>query len=244
VFLMEGFMYRCHPQTSKLVELIREGAIGQVRLIRAEFSFQAGFDPNSRLFNNALGGGGILDVGCYCASMARLVAGAAMGRNFADPIDIKGSGHIGESGVDDFAAALLKFPGDIFAEISAGVTVSQENVVRIFGSEGSILVPSPWFCGRGAGGSKIVVERQGEASRDVVIDTDSDLFTIEADTVAASIANRQAPSPAMTWEDTLGNMRTLDAWRTAIGLTYKGELPHDDYPTIDQRSLRCVPTMA
>jgi predicted dehydrogenase len=76
VFLMEAFMYRCHPQTAKLVELIREGAIGQVRVIQADFSFHGGYNPESRLLNPELGGGGILDVGCYCASMARLIAGA------------------------------------------------------------------------------------------------------------------------------------------------------------------------
>lgn len=63
VFLMEAFMYRCHPQTAKIVELICDKAIGDVRFIQATFSFQAEFDPESRLFKNELGGGGILDVG-------------------------------------------------------------------------------------------------------------------------------------------------------------------------------------
>src|SRR5260221_10563040 len=77
VFLMEAYMYRCHPQTAKLLELIRSGVIGQVRLIQATFSFQADAHPESRLLNNALGGGGILDAGGYCTSMAPLIAGAA-----------------------------------------------------------------------------------------------------------------------------------------------------------------------
>ncbi|MBV9229101.1 MAG: Gfo/Idh/MocA family oxidoreductase, partial [Chloroflexi bacterium] len=85
VFLMEAFMYRCHPQTAKLIELVRSGVIGKVRVIQASFSFHTTFRPESRLLNNALGGGGILDVGGYCASMARLIAGAAVGKDFADP---------------------------------------------------------------------------------------------------------------------------------------------------------------
>src|SRR5579884_662668 len=80
VFLMEAFMYRCHPQTAKLVELLKSGAIGQVRVIQATYSFNSHYNPEGRLYNNALGGGGILDVGCYCASVARLVAGAAIGQ--------------------------------------------------------------------------------------------------------------------------------------------------------------------
>ncbi|MEI6339763.1 MAG: Gfo/Idh/MocA family oxidoreductase, partial [Verrucomicrobiota bacterium] len=80
VFLMEAFMYRCHPRTARIAELVREGAIGTVRLIRANFSFACAFNPESRLFSNALGGGGILDVGSYTASIVRLLAGAATER--------------------------------------------------------------------------------------------------------------------------------------------------------------------
>src|SRR5438105_4075950 len=75
VFLMEAFMYRCHPQTAKLLELIRERTIGDVRMIRASFGFNSAFNPDSRVYSNALAGGGILDVGCYPVSMSRLIAG-------------------------------------------------------------------------------------------------------------------------------------------------------------------------
>src|SRR5205814_2097164 len=146
-FLMEGLMYRCHPQTLKLVELVRSGIIGKVHIIQATLSFHAEFSSTSRLFNNALGPGSILDVGCYCASMARLIAGAAVGKGFADPIHVAGAGHIGElSQVDDYAVATLTFPGDIVAQLFIGFHVTGDNVVRIFGSEGSILIPTPWWC--------------------------------------------------------------------------------------------------
>ena len=225
VFLMEAFMYRCHPQTAKLVELIRSGAIGQVGVIQATFSFRARFDPEARLFKHVLGGGGILDVGCYCASMARLIAGAATGRDSAEPLEVKGVGHIGESRVDDYAIASLRFPGDILAQLATGVHLSQENGVRIFGTEGSIFVPSPWIPGREPQPTTIVVQQSGKAPEEVVIQSDRPLYTIEADTVAEHIGQRQASPPAMTWDDTLGNMRTLDAWRAAIGLVYDMEKP-------------------
>ncbi|MDO8585674.1 MAG: aldo/keto reductase [Armatimonadota bacterium] len=243
VFLMEAFMYRCHPQTEKLVELIRGGAIGEVRMIHATFSFDAGFTPESRLFKNALGGGGILDVGCYTASMARLIAGVAIGHDFADPIEVKGAGHIGVTGVDEYAAATLKFPGDIIAQLATGVGVRQESVVRIDGSEGSIFVPSPWFCGRDTGGPKIIVHRYKEKQpEEIGLDVGTDLlYAIEADTVAASLDKRQAPSPAMTWDDSLGNMRTLDLWRMAVGVTYDTEKADVDYPTVDARPVEIRP---
>src|ERR1051326_3602676 len=232
VFLMEAFMYRCHPQTAKLVELIRHGIIGEVRVIQASFAFNAGFSPTSRVYANDLAGGGILDVGCYCTSASRLIAGAATGKPFADPIEVKGVGHLGQTGVDEWAIASLRFPNDIVAEVSTGVAVGNENVVRVFGSQGWLFVPSPWFCKPADGTPNITVHRHGEKKpREIFIKEKRGLYTIEADTVAASIAKRQAPSPAMTWDDTLGNMKTLDQWRASIGLVYNSEKDEVKIPT-------------
>ena len=199
VFLMEAFMYRCHPQTAKLVDLIRSQAIGEVRVIQATFSFDAPFDPQSRLFSNALGGGGILDVGCYCTSMARLIAGAATGEDFAEPIDVQAAGQLTSTGVDAYTVAVLTFPGGIVAELATGVQVSQENVVRIFGSEGHLVVPIPWSPCHGPGTSRILLHRTGEPEpQEIRINTDRGLYTIEADTVAAHIDRRQVPPPCTT----------------------------------------------
>jgi predicted dehydrogenase/aryl-alcohol dehydrogenase-like predicted oxidoreductase len=241
VFLMEAFMYRCHPQTAKLVELIQAGVIGEVGVIQATFSFRAGFNAGSRLFKQALGGGGILDVGCYCTSMARLIAGAAIGKDFAEPIEVKGTGHLGKSRVDDYAIASLKFPNGILAHIAAGVHLSQENVVRIFGSEGRIHVPTPWIPSREAEPTTIVVHRVGKQPEEIVVESDRHLYTMEADTVARYIERRQAAPPAMTWDDTLGNMRTLDAWRSSIGLVYDVEKPGAQRLTATGRPLAVRP---
>ena len=92
--LMEAFMYRCHPQTQALVDLLKQKTIGDVRVIQATFSFRGGFNPDSRLYKNSLAGGGILDIGCYPGSIVRLLAGAAMGADFADPLDLKAVGHL------------------------------------------------------------------------------------------------------------------------------------------------------
>jgi predicted dehydrogenase/aryl-alcohol dehydrogenase-like predicted oxidoreductase len=225
VFLMEAFMYRCHPQTAKLVELIRDGAIGEVKVIHASFSFRAGDNPESRLLKNALGGGGILDVGCYCASMARLIAGAATGKPFADPVQVQGMGHVGETGVDEYAVANLKFPGDILAQISTGVRVNQDNMVRIYGTEGSIGVPSPWFCSPTDGAVRIVLNQSGKDQQIVTVETDRSLYAYEADAFAEGVRAGETPHPAMSSEDSLGNMKTLDRWRLAFGMVYDAEKP-------------------
>src|ERR1039458_5902085 len=128
VFLMEAFMYRCHPQTEKLVELIRGNILGKIRYIRASFCFEAPLDLKHRLFNPGLGGGAILDVGCYPVSMARRVAGARRGREapvgrpFVQPLEVRGSAVRGsKSQVDERALGVLKFPGGILAEISCAI---------------------------------------------------------------------------------------------------------------------------
>jgi predicted dehydrogenase/aryl-alcohol dehydrogenase-like predicted oxidoreductase len=241
VFLMEAFMYRCHPQIAKLVELLRANAIGKVRMVQATFGFSAGFSPEGRLFKNALGGGGILDVGCYATSMARLVAGVAMGQDFAEPTEVHGVGRIGETGVDEWTTAVAKFPGDIIAQVTTAVRMSPENVVRIFGSEGMIYIPDPWIPNREGGASIIHLTRWGEEPKQIEVTSSGWLYGLEADTVAANLANRQAAPPAMTWADTMGNMRMLDMWRDAIGLVYDAERFDAPHPPVFGRPLAICP---
>lgn len=237
VFLMEAFMYRCHPQTHKLVELLRQKVIGEIRVIHAAFSFHANLPPTARHRANELGGGGILDVGCYCTSMSRLIAGLATGKNFAEPLEVKGVAQLGSTGTDEWAIASVKFPNNILAHLSCGVQVNQENVVKIFGSEGSILIPQPWIPSRDGGITKIIVHRLADKSpQEILIKTDEPLYAIEADTVAAHIEHRQAAFPAMSWDDTLGNMKTLDRWRESVGLIYEQEKPQN-VPTVHRRPL-------
>ncbi len=239
VFLMEAFMYRCHPQIARLVEILRAGTIGEIRLVDAVFSFSVSVPPEHRLLNPELGGGGILDVGCYCTSMARLVAGAAAGTDFAEPLEVSGSAHIGPTGVDEWAVGSLKFRSGMLAQLSCGTRLGRENGVRIYGSEGWIVVPSPWIPAREGGTVRFTVHRHGESGAETIEVTDErGLYGIEADVVAASIERRQAAPPAPSWEDTLGNMATLDRWRAAVGLRYPMERIEADIPPIHGRPLR------
>jgi predicted dehydrogenase len=233
VFLMEAFMYRCHPQTQKVAELVRDGAVGEVQMIRSVFSYNAAFNPESRAYNKALGGGGILDVGCYTTSMTRLLAGAASGEPFMEPTEVKGCGKLGPTGVDHYAAATLKFENDVVAQLITGVGCRVPTEVSVFGSEGRLSVPTPWLPATPCRGAREALPLDTEfppttihlwpngASEPeaIVVAVDRDLFTYEADTVAANIDQRQAP--AMSWDDTLGNMRLMDQWRAEIGLSYE-----------------------
>lgn len=224
VFLMEAFMYRCHPQTAAVVELIRSGAVGEVRIIEAEFSFNAPLNTESRLFNHDLAGGAILDVGGYPMSMARLLAGAAAGKPFAEPDQFGAAGTIGEvSRVDEWAVASLRFPGGIVAQLRTGLQLPQSTRVVVIGSAGRIEVPAPWVVSREGGESHLHLHRKGEDPETLTIREPRPLYAVEADVFAECVAGERA-SP-MSAEDTLGNMRALDRWRDAVGLTYDAEQP-------------------
>ena len=242
-FIGEAFMYRLHPQTQKLWDLIASGAVGEVRAIKSSFGFQMGsFIPGHRLFASELAGGGILDVGGYPVSMSRFVAGAASGKPFLDPVKVSGMAHLTSEGTDDWAAALLQFDNGIIAEVSCSVFVNQENVLRILGSTGRIEVPNFWFAnGDRAGGEGRIDIIGNDGTRETVsIGKQRHLFSFEADAAAEAIfAGRQElASPGMSWADSLGNARALDKWRADAGIEYSIEKPMGRPNTLAGRPLK------
>ncbi len=228
VFLLEAFMYRCHPQILRLVELIKSGIIGEVRVINAHFAYNMGLKLDNIRLQNQTAGGAIVDVGCYTLSAARLVAGAAQGKDFADPLQLTGYGHLGAlSRVDEYAVASLKFPGNIVANLTCGSQVNVESDLRVFGSKGNLRVPSPWFAAPKGNQAKIIVNIDGQPSREEPVASEHDLYAYQVDLLGQGVAagKLQAPSPAMTWADSLGNQRVLDDWRRSVGLVFDREKP-------------------
>jgi predicted dehydrogenase len=225
VFLLEAFMYRFHPLIARLVEIVRNGDIGEVRMMQGNFSYNMGLDLANIRLSHAAAGGGIMDVGCYPISMARLVAGAARGNPFLNPVEVRGSAHLGErSRVDEQAVGTMKFPGGCVAALACGTQVAIDNTFRIWGSEGHISIPVPWHIPEH--NARMVVQRQGEsAPAELLVDAPGSIYTLQIDAVAAAIKRHdiEVKAPGMTWADTLGNMAALDAWRASVGLIFEGE---------------------
>ncbi|WP_203568016.1 aldo/keto reductase [Aestuariimicrobium ganziense] len=242
-FLGEAFMYRLHPQTQKLWDLIAAGTIGEVRFISAAFGYQArAFNPDSRTFASSLAGGGIMDVGCYPVSFARLVAGAAAGQPFLDPAQVSGGASLNPEGTDDTAAAVLTFDNGITAQVSCAVMANLDTTARIHGSEGTIEVPRFWFAGgndRTGGQGHIEIVRP-DGSREVVqAGQTKDLYAYQVDAACeAIIAGRQEfATPGMTWADSLGNARALDKWRKDSGIEFSVETAAQRTSTLAGRPL-------
>ena len=219
-FFMEAYMYRCHPQFARVLEIIASGEIGKLSHVKANFGFNAKFNAASRLYDRKLGGGGILDVGGYCTSLVRLIAGAAQGLPFAEPISLKGAGIVGESGVDEVAYGLLTFAGGFTAEIACAVARNMDNRAIITGDTGSIEMVDPWVPGRNAGPSDatLIITVAGNA-RSEAITNPHQLFSFEAELASRAIAAglKQAPHPAMGWADSIGNNTAQDRWRAELG---------------------------
>ena len=128
-------MWRHHPQVARARELLDGGAIGDLRVIRAHFAFRAA-DPDDIRLQAELDGGGLMDVGCYCVSGCRTLAGAEPERAYAELVP---GGH----GVDVALAATLRFPGDVLAHFDCGLTYPGGSLLAAVGTEGSLRPRRP-----------------------------------------------------------------------------------------------------
>ena len=215
VFFMEAFMYRLHPQITAAIELVKSGRIGALKLIQAEFGFKLPYPGDHRIFDASDYGGGTLDAGGYPLSMARLFAGIADGQQFADPISIQSTSTRHESGVDDLAMAILEFPNRVMAQVSTGVRLNFGEIVRLYGTDGSLTIQSPWFGGGVTGGvCNLVISPDGGPEKTIVVNDDVWLYEHEINALTDAVeSGRVEPAyPAMSWVDTIGNMTWLEKW--------------------------------
>ena len=211
VFFMEAFMYRCHSQWARIKQVIADGVIGELRAIKSTFSYNMGINLENIRMSNPAAGGGLMDVGCYCVSFSRLIAGE-------EPIKANCVGYIGEqSRVDEQTAGVLMFPSGAVASFECGTQVNIPTNAQIFGSKGSIVIENPWFASKGT--TKVTIKADKEEI--LTIESDEELYAKEALTVAEYLDARQ--TPAMSWEDSLGQMRTLDMLRADMGLVFDVE---------------------
>ncbi|MBS1563955.1 MAG: Gfo/Idh/MocA family oxidoreductase [Bacteroidetes bacterium] len=137
IFLMEGMWTRFMPSLNKARELIDAGTIGEVRYIQADFGFAASYNAKGRLYDRALGGGSLLDVGIYPIFLACFF--------FGEPSDIRAMINKAATGADDYCHALLQYPGGKSAHIFSSIQVDTPKRAEIMGTEGKIVLPTPWY---------------------------------------------------------------------------------------------------
>lgn len=210
VFFMEAFMYRAHPQTVRLIQHLKKGSIGKPLAMHVEFGYDSPRGSGGFRQDAVLGGGALMDVGCYVVSLARLVAGGQPSKAvyFADLQD----------GYDSCGVGAMEFPSGFRATFACGMHAQMTNAAVIHGETGKIVVQSPWFCDK-----PLAMLRYGEDhSQAIDVPTVADLWGNQAVLVQQYLDKKQCP--AMTWQDTIGNMHVLDALRRAAGIRF----PVDD----------------
>jgi D-xylose 1-dehydrogenase (NADP+, D-xylono-1,5-lactone-forming) len=192
--LTEAFMYRHNPQTAKLVELVREGAVGELRIARSAFSYSLYDTENIRLRTD-VDGGSLMDVGCYCVSGSRLLAG--------EPESVSGQAYIGPSGTDWVFTGTMRFAGDVHALFDCGTCLPNRDELEAIGTEGSLFLDDPWH----ANTAVIELRRDGGTERIELDPVDS--YRLELENLADAIAG-EAPL-LLGREDALGQARTIEA---------------------------------
>ena len=192
--LSEAFMYRHHPQTAWLVELVREGAIGELRLVRSAFSY-ALFDTDNIRLRTDVEGGALMDVGCYCVSGSRLLGG--------EPESVFGHAFLGETGTDWVFTGQLRFPGDVLAVFDCGTAMPDRDELEAIGSEGSLFLDDPWHC------RTPVIELRRDDGVERIEPEPVDSYRLELENLSDAI--RGEGELLLGREDALGQGRTLEA---------------------------------
>ena len=201
--LMEAFMYRHNPQTTRLRQLVDEGVIGDLRIVRSCFSFSL-YDAENIRLRTELEGGSLMDVGCYCVSGSRLLGG--------EPESVYGQQFIGPSGTDWVFTGAMRFPDDVFAQFDCGTALPERDELEAIGSDGSLFLDDPWHCQQPA----IELRRDGGVERIEVERADS--YRLELENLSDAI--RGAADPLLGRDDAVGQARAIDAlYRSAASGT-------------------------
>jgi predicted dehydrogenase len=193
-FLMEAFMWRHNPQTARLRELVESGAIGELRLVRSCFSYSLLDEQNIRL-QTEVEGGALMDVGCYCVSGSRYLAGEA--------VEAFGRQYTGPTGTDWVFAAELCFPGDVLALFDCGTTLPNRDELEAIGTEGSLFLDDPWHCRNPV----IEVRRDDGVERVELEPVDS--YGLELENLSDAI--RGEAEPLLARDDAVAQARTIEA---------------------------------
>lgn len=210
LFLMEAMWTRFLPAVIKVRQLIAEDAIGEVRMLMADLGFRAEFDPTGRLFDPALGGGALLDVGIYPVSFASMI--------FGTPVKVTSLAHLGATGVDEQSAMLLSYAGGQLSLLAAAVRVDIPSEAIIMGTKGQIRVHAPIYCP-----VRLTLSRPEQGEEIIDLPLEGNGYNYQALEVMNCLRKGWLESATMPLDETLAIMRTMDEIRTPWGLKYPTE---------------------
>jgi predicted dehydrogenase len=192
--VMEAFMYRHHPQTLKVQELVKSGSLGTLKLIRGSFSFMLSREGDVRL-DPAMGGGSIWDIGCYPISYARSVLGE-------NPLEVFGWQVTGPTGIDETFVGQMRFGHDVYAQFDCSFAIPFHSFMEIIGSEGTVNIPVPFKPNE----NEKVYLRRGDKTETIKI-KGQELYIGEVENMADAIL--LGKEPRISFEDSRANVRVI-----------------------------------
>ena len=221
IFFSEAFMYMYHPQIKKTVELINEGEIG--KLISMESSFgtdiltkknffglkkKKRLNPENRIFNKKLGGGAILDLGCYPVSFSTLIASQISKINYDKVKVLNKKKEIGSTDVDLDSYMELCFENNFISKVSASFTKNLGKKSKIIGTKGELYIKDTWLA------DPAIISVKNDSSKEVKISSNQNIYSYEIDVMSQCILNdkKKTDFPGSTIDDIIGNMKILDKW--------------------------------
>jgi len=190
----EAFMYRHHPQTLKVKEMVADGSLGKLQMIKGSFTFMLDREGDVRL-DKGLGGGSIWDVGCYPISFARLVTGA-------EPLEVFGWQITGQTGIDMSFIGQMRFPDDVHAQFDCGFASPFHSFMEIVGTQGTLNIPVPFKPGKK---EKIYFTHDNKTEKLEI--KGRELYIGEVEDMADAILLGQPPR--MSLDDSRGNAAAI-----------------------------------
>lgn len=210
LFLMEAVWTRFLPHMVRLREIIAAGQIGEVRMLQADFGFRMNFNPESRIFDPAYGGGALLDVGIYPINLAHML--------FGPPTELVSLANLGQTGIDEENAVLLRHSQGQLSLLASAVRLRTPHEAFISGSKGQIRIHGSWWRP-----TLITVERDGHEAETFEVDTPLNGYNYEALEVNRCLREGLLESATMPLAESLAVMKTMDELRRQWQLRYPME---------------------
>jgi D-xylose 1-dehydrogenase (NADP+, D-xylono-1,5-lactone-forming) len=215
VMLVEAFMYRFHPQTETVKQMVDSGAVGKVQFVNASFGFSIDSEDDVRL-SKPLYGGALMDIGCYCLNLTRYVVGE-------EPVEVRAFADVGaRSGVDERMVALLRFPGGALGHFDASLRTHFTQTYDIRGTHGRINVEKAFVPFRPDPNADIIIRHwksepgiEQETYHEIKVDKPNQ-YTLMAEDFADALLNKRAPRFPV--EDSIAQMRSIDMLYAAAGV--------------------------
>ena len=225
IFFGEAFMYRYHPQIDTILEIIKNNDIGNLinmkslfgtnLLSKKKFWFfnkKKKIDPNSRLFNKKLGGGCILDLGCYTSSLSLLISSLTSKKDIPEIKLLNIYKEMGETNVDVDASAKIIFDESFFSEIYASFKKDLGRKTEIHGDRGSIVINDSWF------GSKSILKKDCKGEQIISLDNiKKSIYSYQIENISKVILNKvyQPKFPGISLNESIVNMKIIEEWQNA-----------------------------